>query len=309
MPHLLYCYNIWDKAPHNAFTDLIFYRKHFYCCFREGKKHAGCGSGQIRVVASLDGIKWESISLITEKGIDLRDPMLSITPEGKWMLNMGGTLWEGDHQVERASYVCFSDDGMVWTSPKKLPYKGEWIWRVTWYKNKGYGASYLVDKDSKYKLSLMVTEDGLKYRCLHVFDLPHCPNETTLRFLKDDTLVALVRTHGPHGMIGHSKPPYDHWQWYDTKHRLGGPNFLILDDRKMWACSRKLVPLGPKKFHESMVLAKMSLRGYKPVLELPSGGDCSYPGMVEKDGMLYVSYYSSHEGKSKIYFACIDLEG
>lgn len=247
------------------------------------------------------------MSKITKKGIDLRDPMLSITPEGQWMLSMGGTLWEGDQQVERASYVCFSDDGITWASPKKLPYQGEWIWRVTWHKGKGYGASYSVGKDSKHKLSLMVTTDGIHYRFLHDFDLSHSPNETTLRFLKDDTMVALVRTRGLHGMIGHSKPPYDHWTWFDTKHRLGGPNFLILDDKKMWACSRKVMPKGKKKFDTSVVLAKMNLRGYEPVLELPSGGDCSYPGMVEKGGKLYVSYYSSHEGKSCIYFACIKL--
>ena len=32
-------------------------------------------------------------------------------------------------------------------------------------------------------------------------------------------------------------------------------------------------------------------------LELPSGGDTSYAGLVFHDGMLWVSYYSSHEGK------------
>jgi len=30
---------IWDKAPHNAFTDLIRYKSHFYCTFREGESH------------------------------------------------------------------------------------------------------------------------------------------------------------------------------------------------------------------------------------------------------------------------------
>ena len=38
------------------------------------------------------------------------------------------------------------------------------------------------------------------------------------------------------------------------------------------------------------------------LVTLPSGGDCSYPGMVIKDNILYVSYYSTHEGKTVIYF-------
>jgi hypothetical protein len=36
---------------------------------------------------------------------------------------------------------------------------------------------------------------------------------------------------------------------------------------------------------------------------LPSGGDTSYPGMVEHDGQIWMSYYATHEGKSAIYFA------
>ena len=35
-------------------------------------------------------------------------------------------------------------------------------------------------------------------------------------------------------------------------------------------------------------------------LELPSGGDCSYPGFLEIDpGHALVSYYSSHEGNGE----------
>jgi hypothetical protein len=42
-------------------------------------------------------------------------------------------------------------------------------------------------------------------------------------------------------------------------------------------------------------------------LALPSGGDTSYAGLVEHDGLLWVSYYASHEGKTQIYLAKVDL--
>ena len=42
-------------------------------------------------------------------------------------------------------------------------------------------------------------------------------------------------------------------------------------------------------------------------LKLPSGGDTSYPGLVEHDSLLWVSYYSSHEGKTSIYLARVKL--
>ena len=56
-----------------------------------------------------------------------------------------------------------------------------------------------------------------------------------------------------------------------------------------------------------MVLARMTPTSYEPVLWLPSGGDCSYPGMVEHEGLLWMSYYSSHEGKTSIYLAQIEV--
>jgi hypothetical protein len=42
-------------------------------------------------------------------------------------------------------------------------------------------------------------------------------------------------------------------------------------------------------------------------LKLPSGGDTSYPGLVWHDDFLWVSYYSSHEGKTSIYLAKVRL--
>jgi hypothetical protein len=44
------------------------------------------------------------------------------------------------------------------------------------------------------------------------------------------------------------------------------------------------------------------------LLKLPSGGDTSYPGLVWHEGMLYVSYYSGHEGKTSIYMAKLKVE-
>jgi len=30
---------IWSTAPHNAFTDLVWFKDKFYCSFREGTGH------------------------------------------------------------------------------------------------------------------------------------------------------------------------------------------------------------------------------------------------------------------------------
>ena len=50
---------IWDRAPHNAFTDLIRFQDRWFCVFREGKNHVS-PDGALRVLTSPDGVKWES---------------------------------------------------------------------------------------------------------------------------------------------------------------------------------------------------------------------------------------------------------
>ena len=49
---------IWDAGKHNAFTDLIRFKDRWYCTFREADGHVG-GDGQLRVLSSADGARWE----------------------------------------------------------------------------------------------------------------------------------------------------------------------------------------------------------------------------------------------------------
>ena len=87
------------------------------------------------------------------------------------------------------------------------------------------------------------------------------------------------------------------------KYNIGGPNFIRTDDGQLWAAGRRYLEGGQRR----TVLARMTRDRYEPVLTLPSGGDNSYPGMVLHDGLLWMSYYSSHEGKTSIYLAKIRL--
>src|SRR5688572_23187982 len=84
---------IWDAAPHNAFTDLVFFKDRWFCTFREGKDHVS-RDGAIRVISSPDGRKWESAARLEDPAADLRDPKLAITPENRLMLN--GVAWTRD---------------------------------------------------------------------------------------------------------------------------------------------------------------------------------------------------------------------
>lgn len=312
---------IWDQGQHNAFTDLIRWRGQWYCTFREAEGHVG-GDGKLRVLASADGKNWTSAALVAEAGIDLRDPKLSITPDDRLMIVAGGSVYKGKTLLGRQPRVTFSKDGKTWTAPQRVLSEGEWLWRVTWHAGKAYGVSYNASarttKEAKeaagkkdalsadpadWKLKLVVSDDGVKYDVLTHLGVPGHPNETTLRFLPDGEMMALVRREGGNtfGWIGSSKAPYREWKWYETKHRLGGPNFIQLPNGALWAVSRAY-PGGAKT-----AVARMTREGYDPVLTLPSGGDTSYAGLVWHDGLLWVSYYASHEGKSSIYLAKVRL--
>jgi hypothetical protein len=320
-PELVSVQKIWDQGKHNAFTDLIRWRDRWYCTFRETDGHVG-GDGQLRVLVSDDGLKWDSAALISEKGIDLRDPKLSITPDDRLMIVAGGSVYEGTKLLGRQPRVTFSKDGREWSAPQRVLSEGEWLWRVTWHDGKAYGVSYNASErataaakeaaesgkvdpgPADWKLKLVVSQDGVKYDVVTHLDVPGHPNETTLRFLPDGEMISLVRREGGNtfGWIGRSQAPYTEWSWKETKHRLGGPNFIPLPDGSLWAGSRSY-PGGAKT-----VLARMTADGeYDPVLTLPSGGDTSYPGLVWHEGLLWMSYYASHEGKSAIYLAQIKL--
>jgi hypothetical protein len=303
VPELVSLRRIWSRAPHSAFTDLIRYKGGWYCALRESRTHVG-EIGRVRVIASLDGLSWRSEALFSEKAVDLRDPKLSIAPGQRLMLLMGGSAYAGARYAGRRPRVAFSSNGHDWTAPQGILTEGDWLWRVTWHRGQAYGVTYrLVDKDT-WSVTLVKSHDGLAYDEVCRLRIPGKPNEATVRFRPDGGAIALVRREGGsrRAWIGASRPPYTSWQWRASRHRVGGPNLLILPNGDVWAAGRTYLPEG-----ERTVVARMDSHGYRPVLELPSGGDCSYPGLAWHRGLLWVSYYSSHEGKANVYLAKIRI--
>lgn len=295
---------IWDRAPHSAFTDLIRFENRWYCSFREGEGHVYGEDGTVRIIMSEDGDEWRSAALLSEEGVDLRDPKLSVTPDGRLMAVMGGSVYEGREFITRKPRVAFSNDGSEWTEPVPVMDEGDWLWRVTWFNGRAYGVSYDINEEN-WRLKLVRSDDGVNYEILARWDIPGRPNETTLRFTDEGEMIALIRREADTGnaWIGTSRPPYAEWTFEETDLRVGGPNFIILPNGELWASGRHY-PGGA-----TTVLFKMTRGSLEPVLTLPSGGDTSYPGMVFHDGLLWMSYYSSHEGKTSIHLAKIELPG
>jgi hypothetical protein len=303
---------IWDKAPHNAFTDLIRWNDEFYCVFREGRGHVS-SDGKVRVLKSTDADTWEPAALVALEGYDLRDAHVSITPDGRLMLIGGAAPREQDNQrAPTGAFVSFSKDGRNWTRPHIAVKPGRWLWRVTWNKGQAYGVSYAA-KDDMPQLQLLVSSDGTNYHP-HVERLfgEGYPTEVTLRFDTDATCYALVRRDRQgdkpnSALLGVSTPDYTKWQWHDLGaefNSFGGPNFIKIPGGH-WIAAGRMFDGGT---HTALTCIDVKSGTMTKLIKLPSGGDTSYPGLVWHDGTLYVSYYSSHEGKTSIYLAKLKLK-
>jgi len=299
-------HKIWDGAPHNAFTDLLRYKDAWICVFRESSAHVPGTNGVIRVLRSKDTKNWESVAAVTENGVDLRDPKVSVAPDGRLMLLAGGSLYDGeDGQPKRKlvgarTRVFFSTDAATWSVPSvvDLPDR-EWLWRVTWYEGTAYGVSYSTGSERKFVASLWKSQDGVHYEKVVQLDPPCSPSETTLRFEPDGTMLALVRGEQPdrHNALGRSAPPYQAWNWIDTSRPAHGPDFIRRADGA-WLYAGREYEGGVKT-----VVGELRDGVCVPLVMLPSGGDCSYPGLAWDGEELLVCYYSSHEGKTSIYLA------
>jgi hypothetical protein len=235
------------------------------------------------------------------------------------MIVAGGSVYEGKKLLGRQPRVAFSKDGMEWSATQRVLAEGEWLWRVTWHDGKCYGVSYDASQRSTkeaqeaaksgnappgpadWKLKLVVSTTGEKFDLVTHLDVPGHPNETTLRFAHDGTMLALVRREGGNrkGWVGTSKPPYKQWTWKELNAQVGGPNFAALPDGTFIAGVR----LYDGKVRTSLGSLDATRGEFEELLTLPSGGDTSYAGLVWHENRLWVSYYSSHEGKSAIYLA------
>ena len=294
---------IWGEGSHNAFTDLLRHEDKWYCVFREGKEHASF-DGQIRVLVSTDGKSWRSVALLDMPSADLRDPKISRTPENRLMI-VAGMRISGD---SGRTVAWFSFDGINWGRPTAIAPDDEWLWRVTWYGGVAYAGGYnWAAEGAAHHLRLYTSRAGRTFQLLGGELLTEdYPNETTLIFREDGACYALARRDAGSrsAMFGTAPPPYTEWTWQDTGMYLGGPDFVLLPDGRLLAAGRVMQGEDPRTALLGLDPATGQLT---ELLTLPSGGDTSYPGLALHEGMLWVSYYSSHEGPTSVYLAKVQL--
>jgi hypothetical protein len=300
---------IWDRGIYNAFTDLTYFGGRWLCCFREGVEH-NREQGNIRIIASRDGKSWEPVSFLRSNDpVDLRDPKFALMPDGRLMLVVGGSTLDGDTVIDKHSLVAFSSDGENWSPLHRVLKPNHWLWRVTWFGPVAYGYAYLRHEGAREGY-LVESRDGINWRYVTQLDLPYA-SEATIRFLESGEMIMLARTEPesrkPVARIGSSNPPYTHWTWNEVPYHLGGPNFIVLPDGR-WVAGTRIHNVDGKG-GRSTGLAWMTRDSLTPFAQFETvPRETGYPGLVWKDGKLWVTYYSDHEGRTSIYIGSLPLK-
>jgi len=315
------------KTRHHAFTDLARFKGHWYCVFRVGEDHAVTGAlGGLRVIRSTDGETWTSVFFYQpeEKSVDVRDSKLAVTQDGRLVLLAYESYrfepakttfrdrWfrEGektDGTIGR-SMTWLTANGEEWQGPNLSDVTGNtWLWGCTWHR----GAGYAVAHSGKHGRSGAIyrTSNGKDWELLAADIFPkdtqgkHQGNEASIFIDGDDSAWVYLRNapriNRKMTNIGFARPPYREWDWSrQTSVNFGGPKMLRLADGRIVAAGRFSGRHGGGGYGDSVtalyeldVTAGVSHR----IADLPSQGDNSYPGIVEKDGVLWISYYSCHE--------------
>ncbi|MFT4941494.1 MAG: hypothetical protein ACI88A_004564 [Paraglaciecola sp.] len=300
---------VWSKGKHNAFTDLCYFNGKLYCCFREALNHVSA-DGVVRIVELSAEGRFSASQLIHLHQVDIRDPKLSVTPDGKLLLMAYARHTGENNQTLYSQAVCWNTaNGLSWSSHTFFGQKNWWLWRLTWHQGQAYGFAY---NRAKQVVDFYQGDPRRTFHvnCKNAFSLisngKGYPNESDLVFVGDNAYALLRRDADTYSaQLGRAKIPYKNWVWQDLGRYIGGPAMLLIDNNSAIIAGRI-----EHKNELKTAIMRLDLGSGKleVSLILPSSGDNSYPGLVIKGNTLLVSYYSCHQDdKSSIYLAKIDL--
>lgn len=302
-PQLLDVRKVGDTAAHNAFTDLVKWRGAWWLVYREASRHVS-PDGAVRLLRSKDGVAWESAARLTSERGELRDPKVCVTSDKRLMIVAAAAKRAPDEPMHQ-TLAWFSSDGKAWTPEAPIGPRDQWLWRVTWHAGRAYAVGYGTTP-ANIGTALYSSADGVNWELVTRFAVEGFSNEATLRVSKDGTMWCLLRrdprqpSNEGRGLLGRAKAPYREWEWTVLDQRIGGPEFLI-----------DPVPLAVVRLYgDKQRTSLVALEGdhVAELLMLPSSGDSSYAGMVLDNKTLWISYYSSHEGKTAVYLARVNAK-
>jgi len=302
---------IYGDGRHNAFTDLLFWKGHYYLTFRTAEAHGLPPNGDVLVLRSQDLHTWETCARFDTGGDD-RDPKLVDAGDqlavmfGTWYPRWGdGTRTIPGLSHDLISHVTLSRDGLCWSVPRQVYGGNYWLWRTLSTEEGYWCAAYHFpvqqDRDCR-SIHLLHSPDLLNWTLRCVMKVGGGCGEPALYQPTPNTLHCVIRAESgtDHSWLGRSTAPYVEWTWHDLGVMIHAPAVRSVAGRWLVAGRSRVadLPLGiypPESGHHTS-LWEIRGEGVTHVLTVPSAGDCSYPGLaIGPEGEVVMSYYSQHE--------------
>ncbi|MCA9053365.1 MAG: hypothetical protein KDA75_05985 [Planctomycetaceae bacterium] len=297
---------VLHNGEHNAFTDLVKFRDRYYLTFRSCPDgHMVHPTASIIVLASDDLTEWSQVHRFQVRHRDTRDPHFLVFRDRLFVYT--GTWYSGETTIPvneydlnlHLGYAVWSDDGADWSGPVMLEGTfGHYIWRANTFGGKAFlcgRRKHEFDvrprgEGPDVESAMLESDDGLVWRTRTLFQEVK-GDETAFQFEPDGSILAIGRRGGSPAQVLRSQPPYLEWDRRDLDRYIGGPLLTRWGDRRVVGGRKSIGGVGPKT--AMYWLIDDSLHEFA---ELPSGGDCSYPGFLELSPTRGVmSWYSSHE--------------
>ena len=296
---------VFHNGEHNAFTDLVRFQDRFYLTFRSCPDgHMVHSTASIIILESEDAQEWKQVHRFRVPLRDTRDPHFLVFKDRLFVYT--GTWFGGETTIPPAEYdvnlhlgyAVWSDNGNTWKGPQLLEGTfGHYVWRAATDGDKAYlcgrrkiGFSVAPRGEGPEIESLMLeSDDGLIWRKRSTFQEIH-GDETAFLFHADRSILAVGRRGNQPAQLLRSQPPYTEWERTELDRYIGGP-LVAQWGHRIIVGGRKTLGGSPKTSMCWLVDGELH-----EFAELPSGGDCSYPGFIALSPTRGImSWYSSHE--------------
>ena len=293
---------VYHDGHHNAWTDLALFQDRWYVFFESGWWHAGPGHRQVYARSTdLTATDWEK-----PRGI---------APVDNLQLQGGGPakffvwqeqLWAVVHMAvpsdpnvavppgresQSQAFVMRSPDGMVWSQPRPLFERGQYLWRVQERDGFLYAAVFEISYERNRDIWILRSDDV--YRWTEV--ARWCGSQPDLLFDESGEAVSLGLSPRESGnfrnldTLRRSRPPYADWRTEELGFTVHSPVLARAGGKLLMAGVEWLSKPG----------RQTTLRAYEdgsfgePLILFPDG-DCGYPGMIavpDRDDEVLISYY------------------
>ena len=292
---------VYNNTCHAAFTSVYDNEGQLMMAFREGTAHRPASEaeyGSIKVL-SKNGNSWEVCATISDATKDLRDPFITKV-DGHLRMYIGyNTFDNGTYQHSGTVYSDYINGR--WSEVKPVIHDLNhiaWLWKVRKHNNKYYSVAYLEGE----KPALLVSDDGVNWSTVTLFDLVGILTEADMCFV-GETMYVCLRKDTPvsePAYWGVAIYPYTSFTWTEMERHIESPELLWLPySGELLLSGRDVKTTG----EVNVTLFSASFDGRLEeitCMETSMGGDKGYPGLAYSNGKLYCGWYSGTKSSSSV---------